>query len=76
MSKRLGGGKPAIDSAEHHVQKFVPGLGDAHLAAQQTGDVHVHVLAHGADGARIGTQLEIGNDGIADDVALTGAGAV
>ena len=70
MAERLGRGEAAIAGAAGDLDQGIPRLVEGHLAAQDAGDVEVDVLAHGPRGARVGRELDHGNDGVADDVAL------
>src|SRR6266704_5358480 len=72
MSERFCGGEPAVRGTEHHFEEFVARLVHVYLLARDAGHVDVDVLGHEAHGARIGADLDDGQDGIADDVALAG----
>src|SRR6185295_19094656 len=54
VAERLGGGEPAFDGAEHHVEKLVARVAHRELPLQQAARVDVDVLAHRAHRARVG----------------------
>src|SRR5882762_6807547 len=72
MSERFCSGEPAVRGTEHHLEKLVARLVHVDLLARDARHVDVDVLGHEAHGARIGADLDHGQDGIADDVALAG----
>src|SRR5712691_4545403 len=72
MSEGFCGGEPAVRGTEHHLEEPVARLVHVDLLARYTGHVDVDVFGHEAHRARIGADLDDGQDGIADDVALAG----
>src|SRR6266853_2086865 len=72
MSERFRGGEPAVRGTQHHLEELVTRLVHVDLLARYTGHVDVDVFGHEAHRARVGADLDDGQDGIADDVALAG----
>src|SRR5881628_3468199 len=72
MSEGFCGGQPAVRGTQHHLEEPVARLVHVDLTARDAGHVEVDVLGHEAHRARIGADLDDGQDGIADDVALAG----
>src|SRR3970040_1684677 len=72
VTQRFRGREPPVARAQHHFDQFVARLVEILLALQQPGTVVVNVLGHGANRARIGAELDHGQDRIADDVSLAG----
>src|SRR5438445_634710 len=72
MAERLRSGEPAVRGTQHHLEELVARLVHVDLAARDAGHVDVDVFGHQAHRARIGADLDDGQDGIADDVALAG----
>jgi predicted DNA-binding protein with PD1-like motif len=72
MAERLGGGQAPARGADHHIDQRVARFVDRHVAAQDAGHVDVDVLAHGAQRARVGADLDDRQDRVADDVPLPG----
>src|SRR5436190_732713 len=72
MSERFRGGEPAARGTQHHLEELVTSLVHVDLLARDSGHVDVDVFGHETHRARIGADLDDGQDGIADDVALAG----
>src|SRR5882757_2780466 len=70
VTEGFGAGEAAVASAEHYVDQLITSLVHGHFAAQDSGDVEIDVLAHGACCFWIGGELDYRFDGIADYVAL------
>src|SRR5256884_774377 len=66
MAERFCGGEPAVRGAQHHLEELVARLVHVDLTARDAGHVDVDVLRHEAHGARIGAELDHGQDRIAD----------
>src|SRR5882762_2822167 len=68
VSQRLRGGEPAVRRSEHHLDELVARLVHVDLLARDSGHVDVDMLGHQAHRARIGAQLDHGQDRIADHI--------
>ena len=72
MSQGLCRCVTAIRSATDHVDQFVARFVNGHLTTQNARNIHVHVFAHGADGAWVRGDLDNRDNRVADHVALPG----
>src|SRR6185369_11649550 len=72
MAERLGRGQAPVARAQHDFDQLVAGLVEVLLALQKTGAIVVEMFRHRARRARVRRQLDDGDDGVADHVALTG----
>src|SRR6266571_9000894 len=71
MPESLRGGEPAVRRTEHHLEELVARLVHVDLLARDAGHVDVDVFGHEAHRARIGAELDHGQDRIADHIALS-----
>src|ERR1700739_4561081 len=58
MAESFGAGEAAAAGAQHDVDQLIAGLVHGHFAAQNSRDVEIDVLAHGAGGFGIGGELD------------------
>src|SRR5207302_913231 len=72
VAECLGRGESAVGGAEHHVEQLIARLAHRELPLQESGRVDIDVLAHRSHSTRIGANLDHREDGIADNVPLTG----
>src|SRR6266516_950146 len=70
VSEGFCGGETAVRRAEHHLEELVARLVHVDLLARDAGHVHIDVFGHEAHRARIGAELDHGQDRIADHVTL------
>src|SRR5467141_1424163 len=70
MSERFRGGEPALRGTQHHLEELVARLVHVDLTAGYAGYVDVDVFGHEAHRARVGAELDHGQDRVADHVAL------
>src|SRR6266480_2895833 len=70
VSEGFCGGETAVRRAEHHLEELVARLVHVDLTARDAGHVHIDVFGHEAHRARIGAELDHGQDRIADHVTL------
>src|SRR5258708_13317719 len=70
VTEGFGAGEAAVAGAEHYVDQLITSLVHCHFAAQNSRNVQIDVLAHGAGCFWIGGELGFGFDGIPDYVAL------
>src|ERR1039458_3324681 len=72
MAQHFGIREAAVGGGEHALEHAVAGLVHVDFPAKDAAHVHVDMLLHSANGARVAADLDDRQDGIADDVALAG----
>ena len=76
VAEGFAGSVTTVAGAADAIDERVASLVDGHLALQDSRNVDVDVLAHGADGARVAADFDDRHYGVTDDVALAGGEGV